>query len=81
MGYVRPKYLRKFVFDKMVELGIPESVADFIEGRVPSITWLWLGRAANTTLALQNTLMPCASKQAFELLVTATKLSYLWAQN
>jgi len=35
MGYVRPKYLRKFVFDKMVELGIPESVADFIEGRVP----------------------------------------------
>ncbi len=30
----RAKYLRKFVFDKMVELEIPESVADFIEGRV-----------------------------------------------
>ena len=29
------KYLRKFVFDKMIELGVPESVADFIEGRVP----------------------------------------------
>ncbi len=30
-----PKYLRKFDFDKMIELDIPESVADFIEGRVP----------------------------------------------
>ena len=29
------KYLRKFAFDKMVELGIPESVADFIQGRTP----------------------------------------------
>ena len=29
-----PKYLRKFAFDKMVSLDIPESVADFIEGRV-----------------------------------------------
>jgi len=35
MGYILPKYLRKFAFDKMVELEIPESVADFIEGRVP----------------------------------------------
>ncbi|RLE49193.1 MAG: hypothetical protein DRJ18_00150 [Candidatus Methanomethylicota archaeon] len=34
-GLVAPKYLRKFVFDKMVELGIPESVADFIQGRAP----------------------------------------------
>ena len=34
-GYVSPKYLRKFAFDKMIELEIPESVADFIEGRVP----------------------------------------------
>jgi intergrase/recombinase len=34
-GYVRPKYLRKFAFDKMIELEVPESVADFIEGRVP----------------------------------------------
>ncbi|MEM2306973.1 MAG: integrase [Candidatus Bathyarchaeia archaeon] len=32
---LQPKYLRKFAFDKMVELGVPESVADFIEGRVP----------------------------------------------
>ncbi|MEM2111742.1 MAG: integrase [Candidatus Bathyarchaeia archaeon] len=34
-NFVRPKYLRKFAFDKMVELGIPESIADFIEGRAP----------------------------------------------
>ena len=32
---IAPKYLRKFAFDKMVELEVPESVADFIEGRVP----------------------------------------------
>jgi len=32
-GVVRCKYLRKFAFDKMIELGVPESVADFIEGR------------------------------------------------
>jgi intergrase/recombinase len=34
-GYIAPKYLRKFTFDKMIELGVPESVADFIEGRAP----------------------------------------------
>jgi len=34
-GVVRCKYLRKFAFDKMIELGVPESVADFIEGRMP----------------------------------------------
>jgi intergrase/recombinase len=34
-GYVTPKHLRKFAFDKMIELGILESVADFIEGRTP----------------------------------------------
>jgi len=34
-GYVAPKYLRKFAFDKMIDLEIPESIADFIEGRVP----------------------------------------------
>ena len=33
-GILAPKYLRKFAFDKMVTLEIPESVADFIEGRV-----------------------------------------------
>ena len=31
---ISPKYLRKFAFDKMIELEVPESVADFIEGRV-----------------------------------------------
>jgi intergrase/recombinase len=35
MRYVLPKYLRKYAFDKMIELEVPESVADFIEGRVP----------------------------------------------
>jgi intergrase/recombinase len=34
-GCTSPKYLRKFAFDKMIDLEIPESVADFIEGRVP----------------------------------------------
>jgi intergrase/recombinase len=34
-GYVTPKYVRKFCFDKMIELEVPESVADFIQGRVP----------------------------------------------
>lgn len=34
-GYVACKYLRKFAFDKMIELEVPESIADFIEGRVP----------------------------------------------
>jgi len=34
-GCTSPKYLRKFAFDKMIELEIPESVSDFIEGRVP----------------------------------------------
>jgi len=34
-SYVAPKYLRKYAFDKMIELEVPESIADFIEGRVP----------------------------------------------
>lgn len=34
-GYVTAKYVRKFAFDKMIELEIPESIADFIQGRVP----------------------------------------------
>ena len=33
-GFINPKYLRKFAFDKMIELEVPESIADFIEGRV-----------------------------------------------
>jgi intergrase/recombinase len=28
------KYLRKFYLDKMIELEVPESIADFIQGRV-----------------------------------------------
>jgi intergrase/recombinase len=31
---IRPKYVRKFAFDTMIEREIPESVADFIQGRV-----------------------------------------------
>jgi intergrase/recombinase len=27
--------LHKFCFDKMIELEVPESIADFIQGRVP----------------------------------------------
>ena len=34
LEFVNPKYIRKYVFDKMIELEIPESVADFIQGRV-----------------------------------------------
>jgi intergrase/recombinase len=36
-GIISYKYLRKFVFDTMTneQLNIPESVADFIEGRTP----------------------------------------------
>jgi intergrase/recombinase len=36
-GLLAPKYYRKFAFDTMISetLSIPESVADFIEGRVP----------------------------------------------
>ncbi|MCX8151400.1 MAG: integrase, partial [Candidatus Bathyarchaeota archaeon] len=34
-GVVCCKYLRKFAFDKMIELGVPESAPDFIEGRTP----------------------------------------------
>jgi len=30
---VRPKYVRKWAYNKMIELGMPESVADFIHGR------------------------------------------------
>jgi intergrase/recombinase len=35
MRFIQPKYVRKFAFDSMIGLEIPESVADFIEGRVP----------------------------------------------
>jgi len=34
-GLVASKYIRKFVFHKMLELEIPEGVADFIQGRAP----------------------------------------------
>jgi len=35
LGLLPGKYLRKFAFDKMIELEFPESIADFIQGRVP----------------------------------------------
>jgi intergrase/recombinase len=37
LGVISYKYLRKFAFDNMTseKLNIPESVADFIEGRIP----------------------------------------------
>jgi len=34
-GFIAPKYLRKFAFDNMIRLEIPESIADFIQGRFP----------------------------------------------
>ena len=34
-GLVRTKYVRKWSYTKMIALGIPESVADFIHGRGP----------------------------------------------
>ena len=49
-GFVRPKYIRKYAFDKMIELDIPESVADFIEGRVPRT----IGAKHNMALARQS---------------------------
>ena len=33
--FVPAKYLSKFSFDKMIELEVPGSIADFIQGRVP----------------------------------------------
>jgi intergrase/recombinase len=37
VSHITSKYLRKSSFDTMIseELGIPESVADFIQGRIP----------------------------------------------
>lgn len=32
---IAPKYLRKFTATKMLELGIPGEIVDFIEGRTP----------------------------------------------
>ena len=34
-GIVKPKYIRKWVATKMLALGIPEEVVNFIQGRVP----------------------------------------------
>ena len=33
---VEPKYVRKFVATKLLELGVPSEVVDFLEGRTPS---------------------------------------------
>ncbi len=35
-GLLAPKYIRKFVATKMIELGINESIIDFIQGRTPN---------------------------------------------
>ena len=32
---VRPKYMRKWVATKMISLGIPEEIVNFIQGRIP----------------------------------------------
>ena len=34
-GFTTPRYIRKFAFDNMIRLEIPESIADFIQGRAP----------------------------------------------
>ena len=34
-GHIAPKYIRKFVATKMLSLGIPSEVVNFIQGRVP----------------------------------------------
>ena len=51
-GFVSAKYVRKFVFNKMIELSIPESVADFIQSRVAKRIgarhYMILAKQANT---------------------------------
>jgi len=32
---IAPKYIRKFVATKMLSLGIPSEIVDFLEGRTP----------------------------------------------
>jgi len=48
---VSPKLVRKFAYNKMVELGIPESVADWINGRTPRTVgaahYMWIRRQAD----------------------------------
>ena len=35
LGIVRPKYIRKFVAQRMIDLGVPPDIVDFIQGRTP----------------------------------------------
>ena len=35
LGLVRPKYVRKWVATKMLSIGIPSEIVDFIQGRTP----------------------------------------------
>lgn len=74
-GLVAPKYLRKFVFDAMIseELAIPESVADFVEGRTAQKVGArhhtklvkqadgWYGRYACYVSKLRNAAPPTRS--------------------
>ena len=59
-GMLLAKYLRKFAFHKMNELGVPESVADFIEGRIPKTVGarrhMKLVKPTNITRNMRNTL-------------------------
>ncbi|WP_390532790.1 integrase [Sulfurisphaera ohwakuensis] len=36
LDLIPPKYVRKFVATKLLELGVPSEVVDFLEGRTPS---------------------------------------------
>jgi len=53
LGLVRPKYVRKWVATKMLSLGIPSEIVDYIQGRTPRsiLTKHYLNLY---TLALQN---------------------------
>jgi len=50
-GLVRPKLLRKFAYNKMISSGMPETVADFLNGRKPITIggqhYMWLRAQAD----------------------------------
>jgi len=51
VNVVNPKYVRKFAYNKMIEAGIPESVADWINGRAPQTIgarhYMWMREQAD----------------------------------
>ncbi|MEM1673442.1 MAG: integrase [Candidatus Bathyarchaeia archaeon] len=51
VNIVNPKYVRKFAYNKMIEAGIPESVADWINGRAPQTIgarhYMWMREQAD----------------------------------